>query len=203
MKIEKITENKIRIILNFSELPNNGNFESFINDDVNTNKFFLSILDKAEKDFGFKTENCKLLIEAYSSIEDNFVLTITKCSSKKTRTLKLSKKEKKLFSQPLTFEFFSFEEYCLLCELLQKEKIPINNIANKVSLYLYNNTYYLIFSKLNLSYNYFKKLFSYISEFAIPVKHSGSFSAKVIEYGKPITIKNAFRTGAKYFIREQ
>ena len=40
--------------------------------------YLIKKINKAEKDFGFKTENCKLLIEAYSSIEDVFILTITK-----------------------------------------------------------------------------------------------------------------------------
>ncbi len=202
MKIEKLTDNKIRIILNYNELPDKNNFSSFMNKDVNTNKFFLDILEKAEKDFGFKTENCRLLIEAYSSLEDDFVLTITKFAPKINKPkpkLKLSQKEKKLFSQALIYEFPSFEDYCLLCELLEKNKIPIHNIASKVSLYLYNNTYYLIFTKLNLSYQHFKKLFSYITEFAISIKHSANFSAKIMEYGKPISIKNAFKTGIKYF----
>ena len=203
MKIEKLTENKIRIILNYSELPDKDNFSTFMDSDINTNKFFLDILNKAEKDFGFKTENCKLLIEAYSSVEDIFILTITKyLQKKKKQKIKLSKNEKKLFSQPLIYEFDSFEEYCLLCELLKNEKVPIENIANKVSLYLYNNTYYLIFNKLNISYLHFKKLFSYISEFATAVKHNVNFNAKIIEYGKPISIKNAFKTGFKYFVKE-
>lgn len=202
MKIEKITDNKIRIILNLEELSNNNiNLSDFINNDPKTQKFFLDILNKAEKDFGFYTKDCKLLIEAFSSLDEVYVFTITKFSSKKKKTtLKLKRQKHKSFSSYAVYKFDSFDEFCNLCELVDNSNLPITNICKKISLYSYNNTYYLVFSKLNLSYRNFKKLFSIISEFATAVSKPSHFEAKILEFGKPIIKQNALKTGIKYFI---
>ncbi len=202
MKIEKITDNKIRIILNLEELSNNNiNLSDFINNDPKTQKFFLDILNKAEKDFGFYTKDCKLLIEAFSSLDEVYVFTITKFSSKKKKTtLKLKRQKHKSFSSYAVYKFDSFDEFCNLCELVNNSNLPITNICKKISLYSYNNTYYLVFSKLNLSYRNFKKLFSIISEFATAVSKPSHFEAKILEFGKPIIKQNALKTGIKYFI---
>lgn len=202
MKIEKITDNKIRIILNLEELSNNNiNLSDFINNDPKTQKFFLDILNKAEKDFGFYTKDCKLLIEAFSSLDEVYVFTITKFSPKKKKTtLKLKRQKHKSFSSYAVYKFDSFDEFCNLCELVNNSNLPITNICKKISLYSYNNTYYLVFSKLNLSYRNFKKLFSIISEFATAVPKPSHFEAKILEFGKPIIKQNALKTGIKYFI---
>ena len=70
------------------------------------------------------------------------------------------------------FEFFqlysfnNFEDFCVLCEFLSNTNFPLTNIAKNISLYLYNNTYYLVFIKPNLSYPYLKTLLAIISEFS-------------------------------------
>ena len=71
MKIEKLTENKIRVIMNFKDIENNTNdLHSFFNNMANSQNIFLDILEKAEKEVNFHTEGCKLLIEAFSSSDD-------------------------------------------------------------------------------------------------------------------------------------
>ena len=109
MKIEKLTENKIRIILKIEEMNNNNiiNLHDFMIDNIKSKNFFIDILDKAEKEFGFKTKGYKLLIEAFSSLDDVFVFTITKYleNQNNKKILKAVKKEKKYF---LNFPIYSF-----------------------------------------------------------------------------------------------
>jgi len=202
MKIEKITENKIRIVVNLDELSNNNiDFKNFMIGNIESQKFFLDILNKAEKDFGFNTKDCKLLIESFSSLDEFFVFTITKyhVDKKKKRKYKLKyKKSNRIMKNPV-YKFSSFEEFCSLCLALNNANISLNSIAKKISLYLYNNTYYLVLFDLNLSYLNFKKLFSIFSEFAFCMKTPFRFDAKLIEYGKPIIKQNALITGIKYF----
>ena len=79
MKIEKLTENKIRIILNIEDLEtNNIDFESVLNNTPETQTLILSILNQAEKEVGFYTKDSKILIEALASFDGNFIFTITK-----------------------------------------------------------------------------------------------------------------------------
>ena len=79
MKIEKLTENKIRVVINLDDLMKKDlDSHSIMTKSVETQGLILDILLKAEKELGFKTEGCKLLIEAFSCGEDAFVFTITK-----------------------------------------------------------------------------------------------------------------------------
>ena len=201
MKIEKLTDNKIRIIINLEELSDKKiDLNDFMINSLNSQKFFLDILNKAEKEIGFNTDNCKLLIESFSALDEIFVFTITKLSKpkKKKNTYKLKKNKTKIISKPV-YKFSSFEEFCNLCEFIQKLNIPTIGIAKKISLFFYKNSYYLVLSDLNLSYMNFRKLFSILSEFSNIVKNSDDFVLKLFEYGKPIIKQNALKTGIKYF----
>ena len=51
MKIEKLTENKIRVIVNHDDLTkNNIDSHSLMNKALNTQNLFLEILEKAEEE---------------------------------------------------------------------------------------------------------------------------------------------------------
>ena len=65
MRIEKITENKIRIILNID-------LHSFMSNSIESQDLFYDMLDKAEKEIGFKTKDYKLMIEALAVPERKF-----------------------------------------------------------------------------------------------------------------------------------
>ena len=79
MKIEKLTENKIRIILNVEDLEkNNIDLHSFMSNSIESQSLFIDILNQAEHEVGFSTKDCKILIEALASSDGNFIFTITK-----------------------------------------------------------------------------------------------------------------------------
>ena len=65
MQIEKITENKIRIILNIEDLKeNNIDLHSFMSNSIESQDLFYEMLNKAKEEIGFETKDYKLLIEA-------------------------------------------------------------------------------------------------------------------------------------------
>ena len=65
MQIEKINENKIRIILNIQDLQEkNIDLHSFMSNSIESQDLFHDVLKLAEKEVGFKTNDYKLLIEA-------------------------------------------------------------------------------------------------------------------------------------------
>ena len=73
MRIEKLTENKIRFILNLDDLKeNNIDLHSFMSSSIETQDLFCNMLDKAEKEIGFKTKDYKLMIEAIAVPERKF-----------------------------------------------------------------------------------------------------------------------------------
>ncbi len=73
MKIEKLTENKIRVTLNITDLhKKNIDFQSFMSSSIESQDLFLDMLEQAEKEFGFTTKDYKLLLEAIATSERKF-----------------------------------------------------------------------------------------------------------------------------------
>ena len=94
MKIEKLTENKIRIVLNIEDLKtNNIDFDSLLNNTPETQSLILSILNQAEKEVGFYVQDSKILIEAIASFDGNFVFTITKTTPNQSCNHSFSRKK--------------------------------------------------------------------------------------------------------------
>ncbi len=65
MKIEKLNEDKIRITLNIEDLNERDiDYHSFMSNSIESQSIFLDMLDTAEKEVGFNTQDCKIKIEA-------------------------------------------------------------------------------------------------------------------------------------------
>ena len=209
MKIEKLTENKIRVIINAEDLKNNNlDYNTIMEKPIESQKLFLEMLLKAEKEVGFYTEGCKLLVEAFSSSDGFFVFTITKYIEKVTnspRKLKVTAKKKitNLNTQSTTsiYKFSTFEAFCDFClSMHHLQKINFKQLAKNISLYLYNDTYYLILANINAKYESLSIFYSTIAEFANLVSHSETFKTKLFEHGKALMKRNAIETGIKYFV---
>lgn len=213
MKIEKLTDNKIRIIVSLDDLKEkNIDSKALIDKPAETQNLILDILVKAEKEVGFNTDGCKLLIEAFSSSEGIFVFTITKYkdTSSKDNPLSASQNKRKIIVKKKTvnpnsensiFKFSDFEEFCRLCNYINNiNDLNIKKLAKTISLYLYNNTYFLVVADVNTKYEQLNKFYSIVSEFATLCSHSNIFESKLFEHGKRIFKKNAISLGIKYFV---
>lgn len=210
MKIEKLTENKIRIIMSQEDLENqNIDLHTIMTKTTESQRIFLKLLNKAQKEVNFNTDGCKLLIEAFSC--DGFlVFTITKYldtsinkasfpdSNKKT--LKVKRKTTNQNSALCIYSFSDFETFCNLCNFFKNTpSLSIRGLVKEATLYEYNNTYYLLLNHINLTHKNLTKFYSYMSEFAQPISHSAEFESKIKEHGKSIIKNNALNTGIKYF----
>lgn len=209
MKIEKLTENKIRVIISLEDLvKQNINIHKALAKESNFQNLFLNILEQAEKETGFYTEGCKLLIEIFSFSEEIVVFTITKYSSTdlkdlsgntetKKRKLIAKRKNFKIKKQELIYIFKDFETFCEFCNSLKN--LDIKKICKNTILYLYKNTYYLVVKNINNNYEKSNCFFSKICEFAKLSPFSNNFENKLIEHGKTIIKKDAIGIGTKYF----
>lgn len=208
MKIEKLTDNKIRIIINLDDLREKNIDSSVFTKPLETQTFLLDVLNKAEKEVGFYTEGCKLLVEAFSSSDGLFVFTITKYIEKTTHSsnkpeVTPKKKMKKVnFKSTISiYQFSTFEEFCEFCTCIHtKTKFNSKQLSKNISLYLYHDIYYLVLSDINTAYEQIHAFYSTISEFASLVSHSETFKMKLFEHGNVIMKKNAIETGIKYFL---
>ncbi len=209
MKIEKLTENKIRVIVNSEDLKNNNlDYQTIMEKPIESQKLFLEMLLKAEKEVGFYTEGYKLLVEAFSSSDGLFVFTITKYAEKTAtppNKLKVTPKKKIKSVNPKSttsiYKFSSFEEFCEFCTAMHNmANFQSKQLAKTIALYLFNDTYYLILSNINTESVFIHTFYSTISEFASLASHSETFKMKLLEHGKAIMKRNAIETGIKYFL---
>lgn len=211
MKIEKLTENKIRIILDIDELARkNVDFLSLTKNTEIAQKLFKKILKQAEKEVGFNADDAKLLIEAFVSADGFFIITFTKLSSKQDAPigspLKLRVRRKSSpnlsYSSSLTaiYEFESFEDFCNFCTYINNSKLSdLKAFSKTIVLYEYNSKYFLAFSGINKDFEYISLFYSSISEFAKLASNSSCFYSMLSEYGKVIFKGNAIKNCVKFF----
>jgi len=206
MKIEKLNENKIRIILNLDDLKEkNIDFHSFMSNSLESQDLFLDMLDKAEEEIGFVTKDYKLIIEAIATSDGNFILTVTRIipdTAQRTGNRNLQIKRKLVVPSKLLsmYAFNSFDDFCEFCTYLNNS--PMNKFTKKLkksSLYLYNGKYYLLLNNITFSLKDFKAFHCSITEFATYVIDSDIFVSKLTEYGKIIIGTNAINTCIKHF----
>ncbi|MNT35538.1 Adapter protein MecA 2 [compost metagenome] len=208
MKIEKLTENKIRIILNLDDLSaKNIDIQSLMTNSDESQSFMIDILNEAEKEVGFVTNDCRIMIEALGSSDGHFVFTITKFlpdSEKefKRKKLNVKRKSSNLNFDTAVYSFASFDEFCEFCVFLDgSSKNYLSKVAKNTSLYLYNDTYYLSLTDINKDFINLNSFYAVISEFAKLVNNSDKFESKLIEHGKCIIKRNAIKTGIKFFVK--
>ena len=201
MQIEKLNENKIRITLNLEDLKEkNIDLHSFMSSSIESQDLFYDMLDKAEKEIGFKTKNYKLMIEALAIPEGNFVLTVTRFLSEKEENKKLKVKRKNICPEDnlSIYRFNTFDDYLGFCNYIQKH---LNSTTytqlEQTSLYKYNSKYYLCIN--NICLGNFKYIHYSIIEFAAYITNSSLFERKLIEYGKVIFKTNAINECIKAF----
>ena len=130
MKIEKLTENKIRVIINSQDLKDNHiDLHTLMTKTLENQSLFFDMLSKAEQEVGFYTDGCRLLIEAFSSADDNFVFTITKYEKTESdlseennisprKKIKVKRKSVNLKSANAIYCFEEFENFCNFCQFL-------------------------------------------------------------------------------------
>lgn len=210
MKIEKLNENKIRITLNMDDLDErNIDFQTFMSNSIESQDIFLDMLNKADEEVGFNTDDCKIMIEALALNDGHFILTITKFEHKpderallKKKNLHIKRKTPSLNFKKTIYSFESFDTFCEFCTFLRdtlNEK-QILNFAKSSDLYEYNSNFYLIFSDINTSSKNLDYICSSITEFAHFVNSSELFERKVKEYGKLVIKSNAVSTCMEYFV---
>ena len=204
MRIEKLNDNKIRIFLNNEDLKeNNINIHDFMSNSLESQNFFIDMLNLAETQVGFKTKNYKLIIEALASSDGNFVFTITRTKSEeKAQSLKLKPKRQIITpnKQLSIYKFKTFEDFCEFCSFINNSSFSqyINKLKNS-GLVLFKDEYYLIIHNLKLNVNDLRNFSCAISEFASTMKNEDIFERKLLEHGKVIIAKNAINTCLTYF----
>lgn len=207
MKIEKLTDNKIRIIIDLDELSEkNIDVHSLTKNNDKAHSLFQTILNEAEKQVGFKVQNCKLLVEAFSTVDGYVVFTLTKyrndtVPANQSKKVKYKRKSFSTSYKNAIYKFNDFDEFCNFCTYCNSSKLSdLKDFAKNISLYEYKNFYYLVFTNINIEYKYTNLFYTSISEFSNLISNSILLKSKLIEHGKSIFKTNAIGNGIKYFV---
>lgn len=176
MKIKQIENDKIQIILSKEDLEYNKiNFHSIMSNSTQSQKLFLSVLEFAEKEIGFKTHNYDVTIETLALNNSDFILTITRL--KKYNDFKIPKLniKRKKYNYTNTYKFKNFNDFYDFYKMVKFSPDFIK------SLFFFNDNFYYIFNDDNKkNFNDSKLL---LSEFAIP---SAIPNALIKNFGKQI-----------------
>lgn len=193
-------ENKIRITLDMNDLAEKHiDFHEFMSNPINSQSFFLDVLDQAEKEIGFITKDCQIKLEALATSSGNFVLTVTRIlPSANTDSLKRKVKVKRKSTSNIKcnncaiFAFDTFDDfYDYGVSLTSNLSKKIEDLIGNTKLYLYNNTYYLIIDKLPDNLEFVKLFSSSLLEFGKFVSDSNTYKNMIIECGEVVIKKNA------------
>ena len=197
MKIEKISDNKIKVTLSVKELEErNLDFQSLRYNTPEAQTLFWDMMKQAENEHGFKTSNCQLFIEAASINDGKFIVTVTKLQDKVLPPVPQKKKlpipelkVRKKQTNKSENSIYKFDDFEQICNLLSATEIP-SNLAS--TLYEYKNAFFLVAKPS-------KDLHLIISEFGEIVKDSVTIEGLLQEHGNKIVEKNALNKLEKSF----
>lgn len=159
MKIEKLNNDKLKVILNKNDLEeNNIDLNTFMANSLESQELFLDILDLAEEKFDFYANNSKLLVESISLANNIFIFTITKLYNESTS-----------ISSNYIYCFSNFDNFSSIITL----------INNDTSLYEYNSKFYLIINMDN-------RINNILNEFSVSRTISSCLENILTEHGKKI-----------------
>lgn len=202
MKIEKLSDNKIKVTFSIQELKkHNIDYHTFMSNSTQNKYMFTSVLYKAKEELNFNTDNCKLSIETFELTNGNFILTITKSNNKKVI---LKRKINRLHNNSCIYKFANIDNFCDFCNFLNSTpNTIIKKLKDNNSLYFINNEYFFIINDLNLKYDELAYFSSCITEFASFKNSSESLISKLIENSNCIMKDNAINTCLNFFVQKQ
>lgn len=194
MKIEKLDENKIRVTFNGTDLEKkNMTVHSFMANSIESQSLFLDILDEAEREVGFETDNYKLSIEALALSNGSFILTVTRVEKENLASTRVQARRKEIFetTDKLVYKFSGFDDFCNFENFLFTSLPKFNNyFSNSNLLYKYGNYFFLVLE--NLKPEFTKAISPIISEFAVFVDNSDLIINKLKECGS--LVRNSVNT---------
>jgi adapter protein MecA 1/2 len=208
MKIEKISENKIKVTIPLDDLEErNIDVNSLNYNSPTAYSLFWDIIEQAEAQIGFNVSDSQLIIEPNNDLIEGFTITITKISddtdfesihkfikSKFTKTdLRVKQKVRKLYPPYIIYSFENFEDLCMLCKNIQ----PI--YTGNSTLYKLEDAYYLTISKNGSDHADFSLFELILSEYGTKVQNANFYEGYLNEYGTKIAEGNAVQTINKYF----
>jgi adapter protein MecA 1/2 len=208
MRIEKISENMIKVTISLSDLEErNIDLNSLNYNSPATQELFWDMMEQAEVQFGFTASDAQLVFEASQDSDDGFVVTITRMdeggdfesihkyikNKYKISDTKVKKKSRKIYTTLMIYSFSSFEDVCALCHVISLM------YSGDSTLYKCRKTYYLVLTKSNLTSSSVKSLETFLKEYGNKVSNASFYDGYLNEYGTKMIDTNAIKVMNEFF----
>ena len=199
MKIEKLSEDKIKITITMDDLVARIiDWDSFIYNSPASQDLFWDLMIEAEKEYGFDVNDSMIYVEASASNSGNFTFIVTKTEEKpqfKVNTPKYSKDSEKLkrkkipyFFKNGIYKFETFDDVCAFCKTANNKNIL------DTTLYSYENKYYLKAGMIPATS---------ILEYSEVVKSTSLIESRIKEFGNLIIESDVIDTVNMYFNKKK
>ena len=208
MKIEKISDNMIKVTVSLNDLEERNIDLNALN--YNTpaaQEFFWDMMEQAEEQLGFNLSDSQLLIEPLPDSSDGFVVTITKIdedgdfesiqkyikSRLKKSDLRVKKKSRKVCSALFIYSFKNIDDVCSLADKLE------NLYNGECTLYRCKDTYYLTLTRSGLAAANSRIFELILNEYGMKIANVNFFEGYLNEYGDKIIEYKALEVLKQYF----
>lgn len=202
MKVEKVSDNKVRITMTLEELERREISLSEIEKDASMAKeLFINLIEESNLDEDFAIENSQLFIEASSDNNNLFIVTITKIETipelKKYSNIKSNNvPQNKNIRYKVDSNIYWFENMDRILEFCNVAKSE-NLFFGRNSLYKYNNSYFIVFNHSTVKNKKFLKTFVFLSEYCKEYFATDLLNAAVVEKSKLIIKSGAIQKISK------
>lgn len=208
MKIEKISENIIKVTISLNDLEErNIDLNSLNYNSLAAQELFWDMMEQAEIQFGFNISDSQLIIEPIPDSDEGFIITITKIDEDgdfesiqkyiknkfKKSDLRTKRKNRRICSAITIYSFKNFEDLCELSKRIQ----PL--YSGDSSLYRYKDTYYLVLIKSNFTVSNVKLFEILLGEYGRKVSNISFYEGYLNEYGIKIAENDALEVVNNYF----
>ena len=172
MKIEKISENIIKVTISLNDLEErNIDLNSLNYNSPAAQELFWDMMEQVEDQLGFSLSDSQFIIEPVPDIDEGFIITIARMDDEgdfesiqkyikskiKKSELKAKRRTRRIYSTLLIYAFNNVED------LRQLSKNISSIYMGESSLYKHGNTYYLVLLRSNFTVSDKKKLETMLS----------------------------------------
>lgn len=191
MKVEKVDDNKVKIILSFEELEmRNITLNDIEKNTTAARNLFTSLIEESNLDEDFGCEDSQLFIEASSDNTNTFILTITKTDNLPDINSYSKNENKTLYRiDSRLYEFSSLDIILDFCKISKDE----NLFFGKNTLYKYDDKFFILFSDSAIKNKKFIKTYVMLSEYCSRYFSYDIFYTTIIEKGKIVIANRALQ----------
>lgn len=208
MKIEKISDNIIKVTVSYNDLEDkNIDLDTLNYNTPAAQEFFWDLMVQAEEQLGFSLSDSQLIIEPMPNSDEGIVITITRIdedgefesihkyikSRMKKSDLRVKKKGRKVCSPLMIYSFKTLNDVCALAVKLEKM------YSGDSTLYKQGEAYYLALTKSGLVPADVKLFELILNEYGIKIANTNFYEGYLNEYGDKVIESNALEILKKFY----